>query len=443
MTDFEAEIDLRPLAATLLKGWWRILALAVAGAALLIALGIRLPRQYSSSATLLLTRSRSVLELADQFPTINENIDSRSRLDALLSIASSDAIANQVIRDVGDQLPEDYRTRSDLRSAVEISSKGDTILIKASMETPEDAMAVASAWARHAVRAINQAYSGVQPLEQIDSQLSTAQQSYQQAQKELENFLETSPVALLENQISQAQELLNLMAGKPTRQIQLYESRRQGALSISLQARALLAQIESGSRSQAGAFGDALAVTLARANLLGLTTSDQQPATPYLLQVNLQPEVELDSELAASDLRALAALAETEAAALDREIQAQYAQLYGPQSLPEIEAAASHLSELKTRLEAALSRQKELQSARDLSWQTYQALVEKSAELRNTAQVNDYVSLAADAVLPDQPDQRGLLVMAALGALAGVVLGSLWSLYPLLRKQLQQLAAWS
>lgn len=443
MTDFEAEIDLRPLAAALLRGWWRILGAAVVTAGLVIALGLSSPRRYSSSAALLLTRSRSVLELAEQFPTINENIDSRSRLDALLSIASSDSVASLVISEVGEQLPEKYRIRSNLREAVEISSKGDTILVTVQMEAPEVAQAVASAWARHAVRAINQAYNGAQPLEQIDSQLSTAQQSYQQAQKALETFLETSPIAQLETEVSQVQDLLKLMTAEQIKQIQLYENRRQSVRSVGLQARALLAQIESGSRSQAGVFGDVLAVTLARANLLGLASPGVQAAAPYQLQINLQPEVELDREQAASDLQALVELADTEAAALNGEIQAQYARIYGEQSPPEIEAAAARLNELKTRLEAAVSQENELTSQRDLSWQAYQALVEKSAELRNTAQVNDYISLAADAVLPDEPDRRGLLVTAALGALVGAVLGALWSLYPLLRKQMQQLAAWS
>lgn len=443
MTDFEAEIDLRPLAAALLKGWWRILAAAVLCAALVVALGLNAPRQYSSSAALLLTRSRSVLELAEQFPTINENIDSRSRLDALNSIATSDSVATQVISEVGDQLPEDYRIRSDLRSAVEITNKGDTILITARMEEAEAARAVASAWARHAVRAINQAYNGAQPLEQIDSQLSTVQQSYQQAQKDLESFLETSPIALLETEISQAQEALRLISVEQIRQIQLYENRRQSVQSLGLQARALLAQLEAGSRSQAGAVGDALAVTLARANLLGAIPVNGQASSPFQIQIGVQSETAIDLAQASSDLRLLVEQADAEVKQLDGEIQTLYAQLAEQQNSGEIQAAAERLNSLKTRLEAAGSQENELKSRRDLSWQAYQALVEKSAELRNTAQVNDYVSLAADAVLPDEPDRRGLLVTAALGALVGAVLGSFWSLYPLLRKQVQQLASWS
>ena len=132
MADIDDEIDLRQYILVLSRRWWLILILgAVAGMAAL-ALAISQPRKYEAIATILLTRKRPTLSLAEQFPTVNEPIDTVSRMNAVLSLAQNDALAADTLKAIQDKLPEDARTIETIKDMVEVTNSGDAILIKAS-----------------------------------------------------------------------------------------------------------------------------------------------------------------------------------------------------------------------------------------------------------------------------------------------------------------------
>ena len=130
MTIYDDEIDLRPYINAVVKNWWKIGLLAVVLAVFVFIFTRLQAPSYQATATILIPRSQLQLSIADQFPTIVDSGDSKSRRDAYLVIAQSDAMAQQTYQAFANSLPEEY-TVENLKNNVEISNQGDAILITA------------------------------------------------------------------------------------------------------------------------------------------------------------------------------------------------------------------------------------------------------------------------------------------------------------------------
>ena len=160
MTIYEDEIDIRPYILAIIKYWWIIVLLALAAGLAALIFSLLQVREFQATTTVLLTRSRATLELAEQFPTINEPVDARARMDSLVSITSSDVIASQTLNALDGRLASEFEDYSNFKESVEVSSEGDLLLITATARDPELAVEIANEWARQTVTAINVAYSG-------------------------------------------------------------------------------------------------------------------------------------------------------------------------------------------------------------------------------------------------------------------------------------------
>ena len=153
MTIYEDEIDLRPYINAVLKNWWKIGLLAFALAIFVFIFSRLQASTYQATATILVPHRQLKLSLTDQFSTIDVG-DERSRMDAYLTIAQSDAIAVQTYNALSDNLPGDYRVK-DLKGNVEINNTGDAIQVSATGPTPLLAADIANEWAVNTVSAIN------------------------------------------------------------------------------------------------------------------------------------------------------------------------------------------------------------------------------------------------------------------------------------------------
>lgn len=436
MSLFEDDIDLRPYLQALLKRWWWI---ALGG--LLLAIGVFLftylqPRAYETRAIILLTRDQYQLELAEQFTTIQNPQERRTLIDSYSTIARSGAIAQQVLNSLPASAAQQYENLEMLQKTVSISSSGETILVTARASSPAQAAELANIWAAVTVQAINAAYNESRSLAEIQSQIQASQEAYQQAQDELIDFLAASPIIFLDHELQNANW-----------QLAYHYARLKNLTQLADQTRALQSQLQSGSQSDAGALGDALAVLYSRAltfsgseayrdvthpaypeeinpisaPTLELASANSYSTAPFELQIS-DPDALLDSPSSyAADIESLLTLLEAEMVSHQSTIQELLA---GTQD----HLSGSAIQSLQAELESALSRQQQLVSDRDLAWQTYQALRQKEVELLTSASTNTQVSIASQAVPLETAVSRQTGTKTLIGGVLGVVLVAGWIL---------------
>jgi uncharacterized protein involved in exopolysaccharide biosynthesis len=437
MSIYDDEIDLRPYIFALRKKWWLIAIVTVLTAGAALVYSVLQVRNYESSATILLSRSRASLSLANQFPTVNEPIDSRSRMDAMLAIAGSDNLVMQTLEDVHQEYPDNGIEREALRSAVGITSSGDTIEVTATHSNPLYAAVIANAWAQNAVTAINYSYSGEQLPAEIQASLEPARLEYQTAQKDLENFLKENQGDVLQKQIDEASTLLDELVQDRTWQIAYNVRRKQKMQQVIDQAEALKEQLKSGKGSLAAGLGDALAVLRLYAEAFkdieidsGITNSDQetiifgskQPDMVYDLQITELIESVESGQAYQQDLERIIEHAEEEKNKAETVLieLAQQSLDVGDDEL--LIATSYRLRNLQSQLEEETALLKELTSTRDLTWGAYQALAQKETEVRNNLQTSSSVNLASPAVPPVEPTSRGVLRNTAIAGALGFFL---------------------
>ena len=453
MTVYDDEIDLKPYINAIRKKWWLIAFITLLAASAALVYGLLQVRNYEANANLLLTRTRSSLELANQFPTINEPIDSRSRMDAMLAIAGSDALLVDVMDDIQELYPDNGLLREELDSAVDITSSGDTINISASNPDPIYAAAIANAWAENAVASINYAYSGEQLPAEIQLSLEPAKVEYDAAQQDLEDFLIENQVDILEKQIIETSALLDELVQDRTWKIAYNVQRKRDMEQIIDRANALKQQLSTRNTTTAAGLGEALAVLRLGADAFAevqiesgavstnrldseqlgaiqetLIMGSRQPDTIFDVQISELIESVEAGESYQRDLDRIIDSAETE------KLVAEAALLQLAEQSLEIDndellmTTSERLRNLQSQLENERAQLNELTSTRDLSWDAYQALAQKETEVRNNLQTSSSVTLASPAVPPVVPTSRGVLRNTLIGAAVGFFLSLIWVL---------------
>ncbi len=429
MAPFDQELDLRPYIQTLTTNWKMIAGLTIFFSILTFLFTFTRPREYEATANLLVTRSRATLSLAEQFPTVNEPVNSRSRMDAILTISSSNAITAIVLESVSDRIDPENRVLEDFRRKVTIESTGDALLITARAEEPQLARDIANAWAIQAAQFINLAYSGEQPLFEIQRQIAEARTSYETSQQNLEAFIIDSGLVSLEEQVKESIKTFTTLSEERARELQLLHDRKLALTGTIYQINALIGQINSGAISDPGDIGDALAVVLARSYALAATNPQTtlgggQGNITLDLPLNTLDELRDTQDAYAADLEILAATLSAALAETETAIQGLANAIVSDGDDELIERTASMIQELNAAIELEKSKELELRSERDLNWSAYQALAEKEVEIQNTTRTDDVVTLASIAVAPQKPKSRGTvfntLIAAGLGLFIGV-----------------------
>lgn len=453
MTIYESEIDLRPYIITIARNWWKVLIFVLVAVAIVLWIALSQPYEYEATASILLTRSRASLALAREFPTLNEPIDSASRMNAFLSIAKSDALAYHALSLLGDEVPPEERDLDEFKEKVTISNTGDLILVKARSLNPVLSKKIADTWAEQAVLFINQAYSGDQLPSQIQTQLESARVDYEASQAALESFLKSSQLNVLQKRLLESQTLYDSLSNSRAWEIAFYTQRVQDLDQLISKGEALRQQLDRTEASQAAEVGDALAVITARATAFNITLSpvtlpqipseeEKGASAPVIINNASRDQQGLSINLNAGELSELTGVAANYRNDLDTLIQlARVEKSKAEQRLQElsnevinrsgddaIQRVAAEIQVLNAQLENELARQKELTSNRDLAWKAYQVLAEKDTELRNATETNNQVNLATHAVPPEKPLSRGILMKSIIGVLAGSFIGILFVL---------------
>jgi capsular polysaccharide biosynthesis protein len=327
----EDEIDLRQYFLVLVA-WWReivmitILAALIGAAFILIDRNISTP-YYRSSATVVISRTKSEIVFDDRFRTASEasiqalQTDRATRRSTLMGLVKNSQIAHAVVGELGSQLSDDERDPAVLLNMVEAetaSSEGnrsanDLILITVEADSAAKAAAIANSWAIHYVDHVNDLFGQVpgEVLASVAEQRTLAYQVYNDAQLALENFIGQSQVTSIDRAINETQQLLTLYTTVENARLdgmlavfqyqsldhltalqQAYDSRLRLQRLVQ-DAQALQSHLEAG--------GDATAST---SNLAVLLMKAEAFAATPLLSANLQLNLETaaDAEVNASQM---------------------------------------------------------------------------------------------------------------------------------------------
>ena len=221
------EIDFSRYFAVLRRHWLEIVLVTVV-IVVLAAAGILLYRQttppvYRANATAAIVRTSTDVRFDDRFTTSSNqgNVDVSSRRTALVAMAKDGSIAQQVIAELGDQLPLKLQNPAKLLSAITAematntgrAGTSDLIQISALADSPELAAAIANTWAKAYVQQVNSVYGQVPDdmLGSVEAQLVEAQVGYEKAQASLENFLATSQLEALLRQSDVVSDTLQVL----------------------------------------------------------------------------------------------------------------------------------------------------------------------------------------------------------------------------------------
>lgn len=240
--DFQSDddvIDLRRYISAIGRWWREILLMTVLlgllAAAAVWTLGAIGAPTYSAYADVAIVRTVSDVTFDERFTTTADTLSAATvsaRRNALLALAVGPALANIVVQQLGDALPEKQREPAALARDVEADmaangGRGDSDLIRitAQSSSPELAAQIATAWGRAYVEQVNSVYGSVPDdrMASVVAQAATTKAEYDAAQAEYEQFLATTSYW----------ELSRLVTDKESSIQALYKG-RQDALAASI-----------------------------------------------------------------------------------------------------------------------------------------------------------------------------------------------------------------
>ena len=404
----EDEIDLRRYLAVFLRHWKLIAATTSLTLIIAAILSFQQPPTYTATASVVVDVTRDQLNFDPKFKTeYQSSYDPAPRRAALVRLAASSGLAAQVVAKLGDALPPTARRPATVLGSISVTSQGELIEITATSETPDQAAAIANAWADVFTTQANQVYNlaGKTPSD-IKSPVESAWREYQASQAKYEQFVADNNLATLEQQVKLKQtQLADRYAtlSRLNRIISdaqsLRDQLRQGTeASISNRATLLLLKLNAFSASSG----------------LGAAERGASDTVAFPLQFPL------DTSVAGSEPIALQA----------REVEAILTALETRRQELQVQINSGDLKQELTRLQEAqeqeMARHRSLAQARDLTWETYTTLARKQAEVGVASQLTDtQVRLAAAAVPPDVPSgprrSRNLLLAGLAGGFLGVV----------------------
>ena len=394
----EDEIDLRVYINTLIRYWKLIAGLTVVAAVVALTVTSLLPPSYQATAVIVITRPLYQFQFSPQIQNL-ENTNNTQQLltgKAALDLATGDAMLQQVLDAVGNDLPPKERTLTALREMVKAKAGGDPSIVNLVVNNrdPQRVTKIANTWANLCVRQINDLYdqSGEQQ-KFFEAQWAQAKDDLDKADQALVDFQKRNDAAVLQAQLTAKQNALSNYLG-------LNES-----LKLLLQnVNSLQDQLSRQPASDQSTLGDDLSTLALQVNAL-----NAQSGIPVQLQ--LPSTGTLSNRTVGQQAAYLTDLAKT-IEAKQTEVKQQ------ADALPiEIKALQGQIQEANTE-SARLTRQ------RDLAQTVYTTLAQKVGETRIAAQdTSGRVRLASAAAVPDQPLSAKRLTNTAIAAALGLFVG--------------------
>ena len=407
-----------------------------------------LPTMYEAVAGVVILEARYKVDFDSRIQT--EPIqrlaqDTESRRGALQALVTTRQMATLVGERLGETLPPEDRQSGTLLARINTPRlKGDLLEIQVRHTDPGLAAAIANTWAQVYVDYVNGLFARVlESPETISKQVADAEMAYRTAQEELVRFLGDNEIENLQREIDALRRLTDSYKGEQTTGQsavfnQQLETKREVLRNhyadlvrvekLLADAKTLQKQLGVGVASPSAALGDALAMMFLRIQAFASSAT-----LPVQLQVSLTEGTEETAEQQAEDIAALIAVLEARRDETQSRIDELSAALLVSK---EYEVAAStddpisrlieqytaEMLRLEEQIEREQARKRELNQARDLTWNAYQSLAARQAELTVAAQIqNEEVRLAVEALVPEEP--IGKLQNVVLAVMVGLMLG--------------------
>jgi succinoglycan biosynthesis transport protein ExoP len=393
----EEEINLREYIEVLIRHWYWIIGLALAGAIVAFGASSLLAPTYEATAMVIVTQPRYQFQFDPRLQ--NLPFDPTRLSSGYPSIATSDELLLSVADAMDPPLPPERRSPDALRKMLSAQTAGDPNLIKlvARSRDPQEAARLANGWAQRFVQYLNDVYGTHGDLALFESQAAEAQALLQKADLALAAFRSQYGLGFAGESDAQAVNLSLGMARRLQARTDLltqYEARQDRITQLLGEARTAAAQVDSQTSPAivAGLLADMLQ--------LGLLDGG---ATPIV-------QIDLGGLDARAGLSALITSLEAKQQSTDETIT----RLKG-----EVESLQAELADRQQELDQLL---RDRQVAQD----TYLTLSNKLQEARIEAQdgSGDVVRLLSRAATPEEPaSPRRLLNTAVAGAL-GLMVGA-------------------
>jgi uncharacterized protein involved in exopolysaccharide biosynthesis len=374
----EEEIDLRKYVDVLLRHWKLILSITVTAVVVAVVVGFLSPPIYEAKASVLIATTRAEIIFEPKYRTFTLEEDKELR-ETLVALVKSSSVAAEAIERLGDELEPENQSIRNILSKVAVNTSGDLIDISVKSTDHEETAAIANAWAESYVSYVNGLYSDIlQSPEKLQVQADAAERDYEERQRVWESFVGNNTIAELGRQITDKELLCNI--------------------------KSLREQIESGSLSPASSAANSLTLVLLQAR--AFTT------LPAQLQVALDelPGLDASTEELLHDIDALISTLESRT---------------GGQPGQSISELRQEILQLRAERERERAKERELQTSRDIAWQTFETLNNKMAEVEVATRAQDVVVRVADpATAPEPtvafPKVTNVVIALVLGLIVGV-----------------------
>ena len=494
----ETEFDLRE-GILVLAAWWReIVGLAVVAMVLGTAFYI-ITLEYETAADVVVLRARTGVVFDDERFTTLEGRQPAAELlagrDTLFGLASSGAVALAVSEHLNEEASGIQWQPAALMESVDAelvgvrgarNTRGQAsamVRITARADSPEHAALIANAWAEAYVDLVNTLYApnSAEQLGSITGELAAAQDAYDAAQRDLEEFVSSNEARRVEQEINARVAVLEGYFDSAIRSLNENRATRRRVRRLLAAAQSLGDHIDAG--GAAGLVSNGLAIQLLKVEAYVTAAKVTPPLAPLPVAALLENAGRNDSGIFDnltslmldfnefsdsldltldfgnfSETHTDAAAQQADVEALDHALQSWLGRLDlaiarlstdllssgfyrnlsvtpGEPGVPVTEGSAEfdgidgHYADIRTleaRLEALNKQGDQLTSQRDRLFTALDVLRNKEAEFRLAAAVTQpELRLASPAVQPLALPAVGrhLLSPASIFAVAGLLMG--------------------
>lgn len=404
-----------------MQRWQWIVVPAILLAVIAAGLSLLRPRAFTATASLFFNPVRSEIALDERYVTTNSAAqigDLANRRRTLVELATSPAMVSEIPPASRRELGLADIAPGELSDKIMVDASADLIYITARDVDPERALRIANVWATAVVSVTNRLLAPVDQTEYMRGQLEAMRQRASEAQQRYEQFLGTSRIDAVSQQVLAVTELVSATLSQD---VEHYNSLLERAASLEhvlRDAEALRGQLREGQRTN---FGEQLAVLSLSARAAGGGELPVQLQLDQAAALSDDPAGTLDTLI--ESLRSQIADVRGAAGRIGTSVGGQGISDSSGLTAAQRADYLQQLSALRQQEEELLGRRNMLEQERDIALDALEVAERKIAE-QQVAVLQPSTDVRLTALAQDPlPAGRGTVRNAILGGLLGSLLG--------------------